>query len=557
MKNSILTFVTLLVTTLAFAQIPNWSWAYNYECFNNDTRGMTTVAPNGDVYLIGNFNTPSAQIGTTTLTNSGPVNSGDMYIIKYSSDGTLLWVKREGSINFDYVVSITTDSNGNFYLLGNFAAQITIGTTTLNHLYNSFFLAKYNPDGDFIWAKAVGSNSETCVVNKIKADAQGNIYMTGMYRSPTATFDSIVLTNDNYDANTGGNTFIAKYNSSGNVVWAKGNQRTSSTAFTDISYDMAFDNAGNVYIGGAFFSSTMSFDGITINNPQSPSTTFFIAKFDANGNALWAKAPTSNNPNHYIWAASTDSSGNVYFSGAFRGTMTLDANSITASSSGNKMFVLKCNSNGVSQWFRTATSNGYSAVESTDVDSAGYLYVTGTFSDSTINFGGGVFGSSSTTGALYVLKYSPSGTPVWARTVPGFNINSRISIDCFNQNEIYVGGHFFGTSATFGATTITQVPDTNNDVFIAKLLYVPLGVNDFDAHSLVCYPNPVADELQVPDLDSSYSYSVIDGMGKTLDTGELNALNHSILFSEYAAGIYWLQIDNEQGKSIVKRIVKK
>ncbi len=355
----------------------------------------------------------------------------------------------------------------------------------------------------------------------------------------------------------GGNSFLAKYNTSGNLIWAKGTQRTTSNAFTDISYDLAFDNAGNVFIGGTFFSSTMVFDNITLTNTQSPSTTMFMAKYDANGNVLWAKTPTSNNPNHYIWGISTDASGNVYFSGTFRATMTLDAVSISASSSGGKLFTVKCNSDGVAQWAKTATSNGYSAVDSSDVDSQGNLYVAGTFSDSTINFGNGITGSSPTTGAFFVVKYNTSGTPLWIRTASGLNINDRISIDCFSQNEIYVAGHFFGSNLTLGATTLTQAPTSGTDIFIAKLYYLPLGVDSFNADSVIFSPNPVDNMLYSNELDGYYNYVVRDFMGKKLTSGQVNSAMLQLSFGQYPSGIYFVEVQNEAGNTAVKKIIKK
>jgi len=557
-----ITFLVVLFFTisLSWSQIPNWAWAYNYEVFNSDTRGLTATASNGDVYLIGNFQSTSIAVGATTLTNIGGTNTGEIYIVKYNSSGILLWVKKEGGLYMDMIASISTDDNGNFYLLGSFVNQITIGTTTMNHLGNAPFLAKYDAQGVAIWAKKIGSSSDNCYPNKIKVDAAGNIFMTGYYNLASVTFDAIVVTNTNYDLNTGGTSFVAKFNTSGNAIWAKGIQRTGTTVFANVSYDLAFDNNGNVFIGGTFFSSTMQFDSITITNPASPGNTIFMAKYDASGNALWAKTPTSLNPNNYITAVTCDASGNAYFSGTFTGTMAFDAVTISTSSSGNKLFTVKYDGGGVAQWARTATNTGgssYSNIDSSDVDSSGNLYVIGTFSPTTINFGNGISATSSGTGGLFVVKYNSSGTPLWIRTAGSLDINSRLSIDCKNENEIYIAGYFFSAALTFGSITLTKTNTTGYNMFIAKLNYTPLDTATFTDSNFQAAPNPVEDMLYFSPIDGNYSYSIVDSVGKKIMSGELNPETKFISFKAFASGLYYIEIHNEQGDKIVKRIIKK
>lgn len=562
MKKITFLLLSFFGVVLGWSQVPNWDWGYNYESFNSDTRGLTATAPNGDVYLVGNFQSPSITVGTTTLTNPGTANTGEIYIVKYNSSGTLLWVKKEGGLNMDMVTAIATDGNGNLYLLANFVYQITVGTTTLTHAGNAPFLAKYNAAGDVLWAKKMGGANDICYPYRIKVDAVGNIYMTGYYNSPSVTFDTTVITYTNYDPNNGGTSFVAKFNTSGDVIWAKGIQRTGTTPYSNVSYDLAFDSSGNVFIGGTFFTSTMQFDGITLTNPQSPSTTMFMAKYDANGNALWAKTPTSTFPNHYISAVSTDASGNVYFSGTFTNTMAFDSVILSASSSGNKLFTVKYDGNGVVQWARTATNttgSSYSNIDSSDVDASGNLYVTGTYTATTLNFGNGIYATntgSGNLGGLFVVKYNPSGTPIWIRTANSLDINSRLSIDCRNENEIYIAGYFYNASVTFGGLTLTRTNTTGYNIFIAKLNYT-LGITAFKDSGFQAAPNPVVDVLHFSEIEGTYTYSLVDSVGKKVATGELSEIQNSISFAGYSSGLYFLEIQNDKGERVIKRILKK
>ena len=82
-----------------------------------------------------------------------------------------------------------------------------------------------------------------------------------------------------------------------NFVWAKGfggldNENVSSVA-TDIN--------GNVFMAGNFLSDTLNFDSLSLSNTNQNTSSFtylksdiFIAKFDNEGNTLWAKNAIGN-----------------------------------------------------------------------------------------------------------------------------------------------------------------------------------------------------------------------------------------------------------------------
>ncbi|MBL0070860.1 MAG: SBBP repeat-containing protein [Bacteroidetes bacterium] len=75
------------------------------------------------------------------------------------------------------------------------------------------------------------------------------------------------------------NIFLTKYDSSGNVLWAKCAGGTSVNA---VSNSVATDLYGNVYITGSFGSSTMIFDSDTLINNGLYNV--FTAKYDSTGN---------------------------------------------------------------------------------------------------------------------------------------------------------------------------------------------------------------------------------------------------------------------------------
>ena len=135
------------------------------------------------------------------------------------------WVKSIGGPNADYGQSITTDVNGNVYVIGDFRGKADFdpgpGTFYLksscpcdasNPLKPDVFFAKYNKAGALVWARKVGG-SGTDNSKAIGVDAGGNVYITGNFEL-TADFDPGDGTY-NLTSNGGQDIFLAKYNSKG------------------------------------------------------------------------------------------------------------------------------------------------------------------------------------------------------------------------------------------------------------------------------------------------------------------------------------------------------
>ena len=114
----------------------------------------------------------------------------------------------------------------------------------------------------------------------IAVDANGNSYVTGYFYSSTITFGLTTLTNSGVYSDI----FVVKYDSSGNVVWAKNTGGTNE----DKGYGIAVDAIGNSYVTGWFSSSTITFGSTTLTN--SGSDDIFVVKYDSSGNVMRAKS---------------------------------------------------------------------------------------------------------------------------------------------------------------------------------------------------------------------------------------------------------------------------
>ncbi|MFA7024800.1 MAG: SBBP repeat-containing protein [Candidatus Cloacimonadaceae bacterium] len=304
---------------------------------------------------------------------------------------------------------------------------------------------------DWLWAQSAGGTNHDHGY-AIAVDSGGNTYVTGWFDG-TVTFGNTTL-------NCIGNRdiFVAKLDSAGNWLWAKGAGGTDE----DIGEAIAVDSEGNVYVTGRFWQ-TAFFGGITLSN--SGWTDLFVAKLDSNGNWLWAKSAGGTGPESGEGIAVDDLS-NVYLTGSFQGIATFGT--IQLSSAGESdIFAAKLDTNGNWLWAKRAGGECGAYGEDIAVDSAGNAYITGYFGD----WGGGDISIGSTTLTssgwydAFVAKLDSVGNWLWAKKggAEGRDSASGIAVD--SSSNVYFTGTFFGSS-DFGSFHLTG---NGPDVFLVKL----------------------------------------------------------------------------------------
>jgi len=277
MKKLIFYFCLFLISIISVnAQTPNWQWAKSAGGTGSAFGLLVSTDAIGNVFMTGYFKSPTITFGTTTLTNAG---SNDIFIVKYDATGIVLWAKSVGGAYDDRGQSVSTDASGNVFMTGYFISPtISFGTTTLtntyaSNLYSDFFIVKYDSSGNVLWAKSAGGTAYDTGMS-VSTDAIGNVFITGIYYSPTITFGITTLTN----ANNVADIFIVKYDASGNVLWAKS---AGGTGY-DEGYAVSTDTSGNVFLTGNFGSPNINFGTTTLTNADTTGSfrDIFIAKLD-------------------------------------------------------------------------------------------------------------------------------------------------------------------------------------------------------------------------------------------------------------------------------------
>ena len=385
---------------------------------------------------------------------------------------TLTWARSDGGLFADSAEAIAVDSSGDTYVLGTFGIQASFGAG-----------------------------------------------------EPNAT----VLTSAGAVASQ--DIFLAKYAPDGSLLWALGiggiNPGSGGDAGTDLAGGVAVDDSGDVYITGTLFRFTTYADlgnGVVLEAPGA-----FVAKFDSDGNALWATAfnTTEQGQGHAV-AVRTD--GSVYVAGSApekpavggevptfwrvdaNGTLLWEAQAIGGGAGGKGLaagigengtvrvagrfggmavfgdgqptettlttasddgFVAAYDHMGTLLWARQTESTGGAWAEGLATDSDGNSYVTGAMHGAT-TFGSGEAGETTlvsvAVGDAFVAKFSSAGSLVWARPVHA-NFNTYgMAIATDGAGSSYVTG-FFGGFVTFGIGEVTETSFTglgSSDVFVAK-----------------------------------------------------------------------------------------
>jgi preprotein translocase subunit YajC len=248
-------------------------WAKSAGGTEEDRATSVSTDAVGNVYVTGFFESPSITFGSTVLTNTG---AWDIFITKYDSNGNVLWAEGAGGTDIDRGYGVSVDAVGNVYLTGFFSSSsITFDSTDLTNASGGnadIFITKYHSNGTVLWGKGAGGTDDDDAWS-VSTDAGDNVYVTGDFSSSSITFGSTVLTNLNEGSH---DIFITKYDSNGNVVWAKSAGGTSG----DYAYSVSTDATGNVYVTGEFGSPFITFDSTTLTG-AGVVYDIFIAKISA------------------------------------------------------------------------------------------------------------------------------------------------------------------------------------------------------------------------------------------------------------------------------------
>jgi fibronectin type 3 domain-containing protein len=440
----ILTFLMLLME-VCYAQMASFNWVRRAGGSDTDIGFGIDIDNFGNRVITGYYE-GTATFGDFIL-NISPSGQRDIFVAKYNDLGDVLWANHAGGAYLDMAKAVVTDEHGNSFITGTCGAGAIFDTIELGG--SGIFAAKYNSQGNLVWARAYGSHPEN-IGNGITLDNTGNILVTGRFFH-TTLFGTVELT-----ASSSSDVFIAKLDSSGNVIWAK----QAGGLGNDFGEAICADESGNPIIAGSF-KGIAFFDSVKID--AGISQKMFIAKYDALGNIIWVNGGEISNGTEEGFGIATDVSGNILVTGAFDGTADFGS-SVLTSAGYTDMFIAKYDSKGKVIWVKQAGGLGHQFGTDIVCDGIGNVFVTGTFENELVFEQNVLTGFGDTD--VFIAKFNPMGELLWAKQAGNPDYDFVYDISAAASSECSIIGRF-RNSAAFG--TCTVVSSGGDDVYVASI----------------------------------------------------------------------------------------
>jgi len=395
-----------------------------------------------------------------------------------------VWAQSVGSTSDDVIMTQKTDNSGNHYLCGYFSGpSIQFGSISLTNSNGSsylpdLYLVKYDAAWNVLWAYSPDNDQEAYgdIYNPVDIDIDdiGNCYLTGSFRIGSITFGSITLQNTNPDGEF--DIFVVKFNSGGTVQWAK----NFGGMYRDKGRCIAVDPSGSsIYVAGWFYSDTITIDGISyINRDNSLNTSdIFLAKFDANGNNIWAVTNGSDNIDRYQDIA-TDNNGNIITVGTFKGAdISFETHTLNNFNRFfDDAFMVKYTPDGSVTWVVHYRGELNETPTKLFVNqTTGNIYMGGMFNSSVLWIDGQTvlnnYSPGSGTYDGFIVKYLPNGMRYFILGVKGDLDESVTDITSDNDGNVYFTGGFKSNQLHIWPRVVQENTgiEGTSDMYVIKL----------------------------------------------------------------------------------------
>jgi len=460
------------------------------------------VDMNGNVYTTGFFNGQVDFDPGTAVQNSTSSGGENIFILKLSPSGNLKWVKTIGNTNLNKGKSIQVDALGNSYTAGMFMLTTDFdpgpGVHNLVNLGNQdAFVLKLDSLGNFIWARNFGGNTTYTDAMAMALDPSGHLYTTGSFQS-MVDFDPGPAT-FNLTAAGDHDVFVAKWDTSGNLVWA------SRLGGTGIEYGRGIDvdTFGNVLTSGFFYDMADFDPGInTYNLTPNGADDIFISKLNSNGNFIWAKSIGGPSWDE-CYSLALDDTGNVYTTGFYNGTVDFDPGP-------------------------------------------------GIFNQSTLN----VYSH------LFITKLNTAGDFVWAKNMGSNSATTTAYSVCVDQhNEIYATGFFGGTADCDPDIPVQNlVSGGMYDILVLKLgssASVGLAEDNYEL-PFSLFPNPGSGTFTINGSNAISGLKLYNSFGQLINSqNTFNGNTARADISNYPSGVYFIEWQDGQQTGRCKWVLTK
>jgi hypothetical protein len=375
----------------------------------NETLTFSSAGATPSLYLAGNT-------GTATATKDGAADQQSR-LIKLSDldDPQSSLSTTTKPVNGNTTAEATqVDADGNVYVIGNatgdFANQLNQGTQDV-------YLSKYDSAGNLLWQRLVGSAGSASGYG-LALNPTGGVVISG---STTAHLTDAAI-------NDGEDSFVAKYDASGNQTWVKQIPTLAKNSAASVSVDAS----GNIYLGGQ-----VSGGVIGAGQTSAGKADGYIVKLDSKGKTLYQ--------------TQFGTSGNDQVAAT---ALTADGGLVVASvQNGHAILAKYANGDATTAPLWQEDLGGLQGGGIGGIAISGSdIYLSGTTQNASLNAGGAasVVGSASGNSDAFVFKFTDGGASVSADRVTYIGTSGTDKagdVAVAADGTVYLTGSTMGTFA--------------------------------------------------------------------------------------------------------------
>jgi hypothetical protein len=293
-----------------------WARAFQGQPDGTSECVVVDTDPNGEFFGAGHFSgtvdfDPSDGVDLRTA-----VGGQDIFVSRFKSDGTRVWVRTFGDGMDEIVTAMKVDSSSGIILAGSFQFDVDFDPGQGKDVHTAAgvrdaFVTRLKADGSYGWTTVLGGPDATVTIRGLCLNTSGDILLTGSF-SGSADFDPGAGV-DVHTAPGDASAFVTKLHSDGSYGWTR--------TFGGSSYarggKVVTDPNGGIYVAGDF-QSTVNFVTTGRTEPRSSSgdCDIFIIGYDSQGNSLWTRTVGGADWDR-PFDICLDAAGNIYVTGVY------------------------------------------------------------------------------------------------------------------------------------------------------------------------------------------------------------------------------------------------
>lgn len=426
-------------------------WSHHYGDEDRQWAAAVATGKDDSIVMTGIFE-GVIDLGGGPLTSTG---SWDVYIAKFDGAGAHAWSKQlGGSYGGQISEAVCVDGTGAVYVSGSFAPDIDLGGGVVDGAFDthSGFIAKYAPDGAYVWGKTFTPSNDQGYFSwlHMACDPAGGVAVAGHTNS------DIDLGGGLLPGGGGMDLIVARFDAQGDHAWS---QRYGD-AMDQFMGGVALAPNGDVVFCGELNGSADFGGGAHSSNGESD---IFVARLDGAGAHVWSVAHGGDSFEQCTVLA-VDPQGSTLLAGSYLGNLDLGGGNLSGDA--GDLFLAKLDSSGAHVWSRGFGAAFMSSADVLAVDDSANVYLYGAYDSSFGTFDIGVVLPMTEGNTTFAAKYSSTGDPLWGRAYGGAGATYAGGLAVDSAGDLVMSGRFDDDIDFGNGPHLTAGSD---DLFLAKI----------------------------------------------------------------------------------------